>query len=188
MSGRAEREHFRVVFRKNLSFCLLAGLPLQGVQVELGHPKPSGIQINSSAWKLCYTPAFPSAWRVSPGNITWGSLSQLCEHRGCQLAHPEPPCWHLPDPPAQWVPWAGDPRGLVLLESSQESGSHPQGPEAPGPQSRLRLHLVFEQKVWVWCQHFPPPKCLGTACVVERGKSSLPEQQSPEHGHSTAWR
>lgn len=171
--------------------------------MDLGHPKPSGIRSIAQPG-ACPTP-HPS---LLPGGFPLGtSPGALCPCSvgtvGASWHSLSLPAGTTPEPPAQWVPWAGDSRGLMLLESTAgiriappgELGLHPQGPRAAGPQSRLRLPLVFGQKVQVWCQHFPAqatspsPQCLGTVCAGEGpilSQSSTAQQgQSPAGaGHS----
>lgn len=115
MAGRAEPGYFRVVFREDLSCCLLQGFPSKACRWSLAIQ--SHLEFRSVAQPgACPTPRPSLLPRGLPLGISPAALSPLCERCGCQLAHPEPPCWHLPAsttpaPPAQRVPWAGGSRG-----------------------------------------------------------------------------
>lgn len=194
MAGRAEPGHFRVVFRDDLSFCLLQGFPSKACRWSLAIQ--SHLEFRSLAQPGACPTARPS---LLPRGFPLGTSPGALCHRSVSAVGAS---WHIlslpagtsqPAPPQLHQPSGshgqGTPGGLMLLESTAGVRMAPKGTRSSWAPVKAKAAFGVRAEssglvsAFPSSGHVPIPKMPGHCLCGGEGQILAP-QSSPDHGRA----
>lgn len=198
MAGRAEPGHFRVVFRDDLSFCLLQGFPSKACRWSLAIQ--SHLEFRSLAQPGACPTARPS---LLPRGFPLGTSPGALCHRSVSAVGAS---WHIlslpagtsqPAPPQLHQPSGshgqGTPRGLMLLESTAGVRMAPKGTRSSWAPVKAKAAFGVRAESSGLVSAFPSsgrvpiPKMPGHCLCGGKGQILAP-RAAQTTGQGTAWR